>query len=540
MSGTPQDKTSESIAKATSLADSLAADKAARLLADLPADSDPQGKVAPIRRALVERLNRLRPQRSRRLFTSLVEDLLVGETLGADDHTHVSYAFSRADLGGIWMALARLAFPDLARETAQLLERLCATRLIDEAMAQPEGAAQRERVRQHTIEHLSRLLGDRAACEHFLELANALRDREHARSTPLGTPSLPLMSRALLADLYEALVAAPVLEPALARQFPRLKAAPNAEGMGALLVSGTNELARDLKAAGLPMGAAEALPLGTLNCLAAYDGVAAYLRRRGLSGDRRVGEALVARFANHMRSLALTLNVAAQAVRREEIPLAFDPAAQAKLTELADHLVAQIGAIRQAGLLDAPILLATMRDAVVDSIGNHTRAALDRITQRFSAALNQRNHAAIDDADVRLSASLITRLRAALIPTGLPVGPLTSWRERAVADLDFALHRATRLEDAEDNLADRFRHLERIEDLAQTLGRSITDDLQPTSRHTQAIIAARLASPEPLSPGGARMCAGFVATIRSEIAKVRYWRNPELVALSDLAATRGL
>jgi hypothetical protein len=541
MSGNTTDQPEDAIAKATSLADSLSPDKAAHLLAGLPQDGTAEGKVAPIRRALVDRLNRLRPQRARRLFTSLVEAMLVGETLGSEDQAHVAYAFSRADIGGIWQALARRAFPDLALEISQTLDRLCQNQLIDAAMAEPAAVAVRERLRLATIENLGRVLADRNLGEKFLEAANHLRDREHARIAPIDAGPLPPMGLGLLADFVEALMAAPILTPALARYLPRLKTTADSEIFGAALVAGTSEIDGALRAAGLPPGAAEALPLAALNRLSAYAGVAAYLRRRGERGNGRVGGALVAHFANHLRAFAQTLAVAAPIERREDLPLSLGNAVRTRLTSLTQHLEAEIGAIRRAGLADAPALMPVLRDAVMDTAAALARTAFERIAHRFSAALNHRHDGAIDDDDVRLVVTLVTRLRAALLPTGLPIGQFTTWRDRAVSDIEFAIHRATRLDgEADDDLAGRFAHLERIEDLAQAVGRSIAADLQPTSRHTQAIMAARLEDPTPLSPAGARMCAGFATAIRGEIAKVRYWRNPEMVALAERAAARGL
>lgn len=536
-----KDDSQDPIAKAATLADGLAPDKVVQLLADLPSQGQAEGRVAPIRRALVDRLNRLRPQRARRLFTSLVEPMLVGETLASEDHTHVPYAFSRADMGGIWQALARRAYPDLAQEAARLLDRLCETQLIDNAMAEPPAAAMRDRLRLATIEYLGQVLADRTLTEQFLEAANHLRDREHARTAPIGAGSLPPMGRTLLADVVEAMMGEPVLTPALTRHLPPLNATADAETAGAALIAATNEIAAALKAAGLPILSAEALPLTALNRLSAYGAVAAYLRRRGTAGDRRVGPALAAHFANHLHAFALTLGVAAPVERREDTPLSLNAGTRARLIALTEHLEAEIGAIRRAGLFDSPALLPLLREAVVDSAARLAKSAFERMAHRYSAALNHRHDQAIDDDDVRLIATLLARLRAALLPTGLPIGQFTAWRDRARSDIEFAVHRATRLEgEGDENLGDRFRHLERIEDLAQAIGRSIAADLQPTSRHTQAIIAARLDDPTALSPAGARMCAGFVANIRSEIAKVRYWRNPEMVALSERAAARGL
>lgn len=525
------------IARAAALVASLPGDKAARLLADLAKEISTKGeKTAPLRHALIEQANRMRPQRARRLFTSLIHPLLTDDVEGGTPAATLPLCISRADIGGIWGALSRAVFPDLAAEATALMDRLCADCLVDEALAHPEAGAMRERLRQATLARLTQLAADRTGAENFCTLATLIRDKQVVQrgreATPIGPHHLGELSEVLTAHALWA----PALDAFLASTPRHTDKAQTA----LLLSQATTDLAKALVAANLPSSTAEVLPIALLNRRGAFSTVAAAVAHRGAAKSPRVADAIAAALAVGLQVYGRLCGRFIAVTKREEFPLTIAEDDKRLLAESLDIIEDIVEAVRTAALVDVPRLFPVLRDianTLMDALGHGT---LQRVALRFSAALVNRSQPTSDAADVAFIVGQLNRLRIMLRPTGLPIIALGKWRDQIGADVEFAVQKATRIEDEEEPLTERFRHLERIERLAEIIGASIGPLLQPSSRHTQLIVTARLDDPQPFGDVAHRLCAGYAVAVRGEIAKVRYWRNPEMVALAERAAARGL
>ncbi|MDD3444947.1 MAG: hypothetical protein PHS60_06025 [Zavarzinia sp.] len=530
------DDKKDPIAKAKELATALPPEKLARLLAELPAAGGPdEDRVAPIRTVLVDRLNTLRPQRARRLFTSLLHSHLADDPEFVEPPLRAPLLFRRTDIGAIWATLARTIFPEKVAEATQLLERLCVDRLVDEAIELPEARDMREELRLLTITRLGQILREHHHAEAFCTLANGLRDRLNADRTRFMTPIGP----GQLADLIAILSAWPVLAPATAAILRATPPHADPQEAGTALVEATIALRHALATAGLPADSAEALPIALLNRREVYDVLATYIAERNAGNTPRVAEALVARLGETLHGFAFWLSRLIPETRKEEAPIVIDDDNRDHLGNLMNRTDEMIAACRHAGLFDAATVQPMLLGLANDLMNHLVHGPLARSGRRFAAAVVSRANYTSDIHDVRHVVGLLIRLRHVLRPTGLPIQALNRWRDQLVADIEYAVHRATRLEDAEESPLERFQHLERIERLAEIIGSTISPILQPTSRHTQVIFAARLAEPGPLSETARRLCANYAAVIRDEIAKVRYWRNPDMVEFADLAASRG-
>ncbi|MFA5122124.1 hypothetical protein [Zavarzinia sp.] len=530
-------KDQASIARAQAIVHSLPPEKAAKLLSELPTGGRQEEAVAPIRSALVERLNQLRPQRARRLFTSLLQPFLIDDMADDDPPFRIPFAFHRTDIGAIWAAMARSVFPDKAAEATQLMDELCRDQLVDDALTLPEARAMREKLRQAAHARLSTFLTDRSANDAFVTLANALRDRlspqDRHGAVPIGWP--------LIQELVEVLGAYPLVTPVVSDFLAQTPPHADSEATARSLIDATIALGRQLGAAGLQARTAEILPAALLIGRGAYGAVARYLSERGFASAPRVAQGLAAEMADRLSALARDFQTLLPETRRDDGPLAVDPDAVDRLQSRMHRLEEIILAVRHSGLLDSRELQPVLRDVVNDAVARLEHGPLGRLTRRFAAALASRGHAVGDSADIRRLTTLLVRLRAALRPTDLPIFALNRWRDQLLAEVEGATQRAARIEAEEDAaLSERFAHLERIETLAEVAGATIVPMLQPSSRHTQLVVAARLSDPRPFSPVAQRLCAGFAATVRGEIAKVRYWRNPDMLSIDALAAARGI
>ncbi|MCW0180944.1 MAG: hypothetical protein OJI70_04160 [Zavarzinia sp.] len=536
----PDDKSwpaDDPISRAAALAASLPADQAARLLADLSAGMAAKGeRTAPLRQALIEQANRQRPQRARRLFTSLVHPLLTDDPEDIDSPLPMPLCFRRADMGGIWGALARSAFPDLARDAANLMDSLCAECLVDEAIERPEAQAMRDRLRLAAIAKLNQLAADRSTSEAFCTLANMIREKQYGLRTrhmaPIGIQHL--------SDLVEVLTAQPLWAPAVATLLRVTPPHADPLASGEALIRATSDLSQTLLANNLPSGTADILAIALINRRGAFGAVAVMLAQRGAGKVLRVGEAVVATLSAHFQIHVAVMTQGATNTRHEDFPITLSDDVKYRLANNLNMIDEIVAAVRESGLADVPRLFPMLRDATNNLMAELVRSPLQRSSLRLSAALFNRSQVTSDTTDVMFLISQLVRLRALLRPTGLPIIALNKWRDQIVADIEFAVQKATRLEDGEEPLPDRFRHLERIERLAEAMGNTIVPILQPTSRHTQLIITSRLDEPGPLDGLALRLCSGYVNTVRAEIAKVRYWRNPDMVALAEKATSRGL
>lgn len=518
------------------LAERLSAPAARDLLRSLMGTGGTE-RIRQLQHMLIGRLNGRRPQRARRLFTSLVDPFLVDDpVLLASSQP---YAFHRADLAGLWHGLARLAFPGEAVETARLLDRLCAERLVDDALAQPDALAARERLRLAAIAELDKVLHEPAEAERFLALVEPARRREFDRDGGLGEALAPLARNHLL-QFRAALVAAPIL----VRDLPALLAAVPVDAPAVVaaeaISDGHRRLGSALRGAGLPAEAAHALPLTLINRRRLYAAVGAWLARVG-PDSRPVGEALIAHAGAVATVMASGLAAVGRQARWTERPIFIAASDRTRLDGLVERLAAAIAGIRLAGLADRLDERIQLAEAVGEPLRLMAETMLSGLALRLSTCLLHRFDPAADQDAVIWLCRQVVRVETILVPLGLPTNAYAGFRHQSAADADFAAHRVTRLaaETAAEH-AERFSHLVRIEQLANAVGTSVVGSLSATSRNAQQVIAVRLADPRPLDGPEQALVAGFVACVRAEIAKVKYWRNPELVELSERAAERGL
>ena len=96
------------------------------LIAELPTTGSSGERAESARKTLIEQLNRPRPNRARRLFTSLVEPLLTDDPvlLEGGGSESVPGLIQRADLAGHWAALLTGSFARLAYEVQARLDQL--------------------------------------------------------------------------------------------------------------------------------------------------------------------------------------------------------------------------------------------------------------------------------------------------------------------------------------------------------------------------------------------------------------------------------
>lgn len=458
-----------------------------------------------------------------RLFASLFEAFLVAEPERPGGPPRLPLALYAADIGAIWAALARLLFGD---------------QRADSQLHPGDSATRREELRQLAVARLTPLAYDRAQLEQFCALAQGFRDRLF----PEPSRALPPLGPAVVADALDILVHWPHTTPMIAEALAG--PLPDAGRLG----EATRRLGRQLSASGLSSLGADHLPLALLHRREALELIAEDLQVRGIAQARRPAEALAGHMGHALHDFASLSHRLLPPTRRPETAILLDAEWRPRLPLLLERLETLIQLNRRAGIFDADSLHARLLETVNGPLSLLAQGPLVRSNKRLAAALMQRDGFPADWAEVAEITGLMHRLRLALRPTGLPIHALHKWHLQIEADLDAALHQATRLgEDGREvaeaepgELAARFEHLLRVETLAGLVGTSIAALLPPAGRNTQMIMAARLERPDNLSGPALHLCATYVASVRAEIGRVRYWRSPEMVALAELAERRGL
>lgn len=100
-------------------------------------DSEPTDRVQLVRQYVIEYLNRQRTNRARRLFTNLFEAFLIDDDVLYHGGVAVPGMLQRVDVGALWEALSRDAFPLLAVEAQETLDEMARGEVIDRILRSP-------------------------------------------------------------------------------------------------------------------------------------------------------------------------------------------------------------------------------------------------------------------------------------------------------------------------------------------------------------------------------------------------------------------
>ena len=192
-------------------------------------DSEPTDRVQLVRQYVIEYLNRQRTNRARRLFTNLFEAFLIDDDVLYHAGLSIPGMLQRVDVGALWEALSRDAFPLLAVEAQETLDEMARGDVIDRILRSPVAMVMKERMRVAAVKHLDAVLANRKSVDELLAALSRNRPRrtrlmsgflEKTPAIDIGT--LRLMHLVLANAEGAVKPVAERLEPALDREHASL------------------------------------------------------------------------------------------------------------------------------------------------------------------------------------------------------------------------------------------------------------------------------------------------------------------------------
>lgn len=506
----------------------------------------PNGERARhLRDALVDHFNRLRPMKARRLFTSLFEPFLVDDPILYRSPESVPALIQRVDMGGIWTALTRYAFPGLAAEVQSRLDAMAREAMLDAVLASPDAMVMRELMRKEALDFLYTMVGDRKLTDRFLALANEeahhdarLRTQYLGRKAPIDSDLLGFV-RALL-EHNEVLV--PLTER-MRRDIEDMQSAGDPRSaevdcQSALMVGFVRRV-RDL---GLPFRDQSQVlawfaPLYGLNVKRRYDVFLRHVREHGGPAVRESHPLL--------RALLCHFNAACTTIRevvdgmfgdmdiQDGGVLSAPAPTRALLHEAVERFDRALTALSGTGFLASRSTGPALRAELAAVSRELTGTVMPALAARLQAAMNARHAPVPDHEDIVWLLELVWRWGRYLGNAGYANPELKSLRLYAVETGRLAFIQAMKAE-PQEKPAHRMAHMLRIRRLMAAMGETVDGWISPVSQGLHRVVFRYLEDVEKIADDEWAVIDAFVASVRSELSRSRNWQSADFVDILRL------
>ena len=503
-----------------------------------------------LRDALVDHFNRLRPMKARRLFTSLFEPFLVDDPILYRSPESVPALIQRVDMGGIWAALTRYAFPGLAAEVQSRLDAMAREAMLDAVLASPDAMVMRELMRREALDFLYTMAGDRKLTDRFLALANEeahhdarLRTQYLGRKAPIDGDLLGFV-RALL-EHNEVLV--PLTER-MRRDIEEMQGAGDPRSaevdcQSALMVGFVRRV-RDL---GLPFRDQSQLlawfaPLYGLNVKRRYDVFLRHVREHGGPAVRE-SHPLLRALLCHFNAACTTIREVVDGmfgdmeIRNGEIQdggvLSAPAPTRALLHEAVERFDRALTALSGTGFLASRSTGPALRAELVAVSRELTGTVMPALAARLQAAMNARHAPVPDHEDIVWLLELVWRWGRYLGNAGYANPELKSLRLYAVETGRLAFIQAMKAE-PQEKPAHRMAHMLRIRRLMAAMGETVDGWISPVSQGLHRVVFRYLEDVDEIADDEWAVIDAFVASVRSELSRSRNWQSADFVDILRL------
>ncbi|WP_042443250.1 hypothetical protein [Azospirillum sp. B510] len=507
-----------------------------------------------LREALVDHFNRLRPMKARRLFTSLFEPFLVDDPILYRSGDSVPALVQRVDMGGIWTALTRYAFPGLAAEVQSRLDALSREAMLDAVLTCPDAMVMRELMRKEALDFLYAMAGDRKLTDRFLALANEeahhdarLRTQYLGRKAPIDSDLLGFV-RALLEHNA-------VLVPLTERMRhdidemrrgetqdasdPRSAAYSAEVDCQSALMVGFVRRVRDL---GLPFRDQSQLlawfaPLYGLNVKRRYDVFLRHVREHGGPAVREshpLPRALLCHFTAACTTIREVVDGMFGDMEIQDGGVLSAPVpTRALLGEAVDRFDRALTALSGIGFLASRTTGPALRTELNAVSRELTGTVMPALAARLQAAMNARHAPVPDHEDIVWLLELVWRWGRYLGSAGYANPELRSLRLYAVETGRLAFIQAMKAE-PQETPGHRMAHLLRIRRLMAAMGETVDGWISPVSQGLQRVVHSYLEEVETIAEDEWAVIDAFVASVRSELSRSRNWQSADFVDLLRL------
>ncbi|HYF86022.1 hypothetical protein [Azospirillum sp.] len=506
----------------------------------------PNGERARhLRDALVEHFNRLRPMKARRLFTSLFEPFLVDDPILYRAPESVPALIQRVDMGGIWAALARYAFPGLAAEVQSRLDAMAREAMLDAVLSSPDAMVMRELMRREALDFLYAMAGDRKLTDRFLALANdearhdaGLRTQYLGRKAPIDGDLLGFV-RALL-EHNEVLV--PLTER-MRRDIEEMQGAGDPRSaevdcQSALMVGFVRRV-RDL---GLPFRDQSQVlawfaPLYGLNVKRRYDVFLRHVREHGGPAVRE-SHPLLRALLCHFQAACTTIREVVDGMFGDmEIQdggvLSAPAPTRTLLGEAVERFDRALTALSGTGFLASRSTGPALRAELAAVSRDLTGTVMPALAARLQAAMNARHAPVPDHEDIVWLLELVWRWGRTLGNAGYANPELKSLRLYAVETGRLAFLQAMKAEPHEKP-AHRMAHMLRIRRLMAAMGETVDGWISPVSQGLHRVVHSYLEAAGEITDDEWSVIDAFVGSVRSELSRSRNWQSADFVDILRL------
>ncbi|KAA0592033.1 hypothetical protein J2848_003771 [Azospirillum lipoferum] len=503
-----------------------------------------------LRDALVDHFNRLRPMKARRLFTSLFEPFLVDDPILYRSPESVPALVQRVDMGGIWAALARHAFPGLAAEVQSRLDTMAREAMLDAVLASPDAMVMRELMRKEALDFLYAMAGDRKLTDRFLALANdealhdaRLRTQYLGRKAPIDGDLLGFV-RALLEHNA-------VLVPLTERMRRDIEELRMGEMQGAsdprsaevdcqsALMVGFVRRVRDL---GLPFRDQSQLlawfaPLYGLNVKRRYDVFLRHVREHGGPAVRE-SHPLLRALLCHFHAACTTIREVVDGMFgdmdiQDGGVLSAPVPTRALLHEAVERFDRALTALAGTGFLASRSTGPALRAELAAVSRELTGTVMPALAARLQAAMNARHAPVPDHEDIVWLLELVWRWGRYLGAAGYANPELKSLRLYAVETGRLAFLHAMKAE-PQEKPAHRMAHMLRIRRLMVAMGETVDGWISPVSQGLHRVVHSYLEADGEIAADEWAVIDAFVASVRRELSRSRNWQSADFVDILRL------
>ncbi len=510
-------------------------------------------RAQTLRDALVEQFNKLRPFKARRLFTGLFEPLLVDDPILYRTRDPIPGLIQRVDMGGLWHALSRFAFPDTAMRVQERLDAMSQEDLLDRVLVSPDALAMRAIMRDEAVHFLAHALKTRRTAEEFLILANREALRDARQRSPHLTWKAPI-DVTQLAFVRAVLEENEAILPMMERMRQDLSDTPaggdgtaaEVDGQAAIVVGFMRGMRMACPNRDIDDPVVWLPPLLALNVKRRYDVVLRYVREYGgpaVSDSHPLHQALFGHFSASCSAMtdlirAVFGEMGAQGGGMDGHALSLSRPVRETLDEARRRFDQSLNALNAGGLMATRLIGPRVRGLLGEVTRLLTSTVLPLVVERTRTAAAARNAPAPDHDDVVWLLEFVWAWGATLGSVGYASPEITAARGRIVEDAGVAFIQATKAEEEDEALPARMQHIVRINRLLCALGTDVTPWVSAVSQGLQRVVRHYLEGPAEITPEARFVIDRLIAAVRTELGRSRHWQSADLVALLRLYEAR--
>jgi hypothetical protein len=506
-------------------------------------------RAQALRDALVEQFNKLRPFKARRLFTGLFEPLLIDDAILYRARDPIPGLLQRVDMGGMWHALTRFAFPETAMRVQERLDMMSQEELLDRVLVSADAMVMRSLMRDEAVRFLTQALKTRRTAEEFLIVANREALRDARQRSPHLTHKAPI-DVTQLAFVRSVLEENEAVLPLMEQMRQDLSDTPSSGDSAAAEVDGQAAIVvgfmRGMRTACPNRGIEDPVtwlpPLLVLNVKRRYDVVLRYVREYGgpaVSDSHPLHQAVF----GHFSACCSAINDLIRAVFGEMSVsdghvLSLSRPVRETLDEARRRFDQSLTAMSAGGLMATRLIGPRVRAL----LGEVTRllivTVLPVVVERTHAAAVARNAPAPDHDEVVWLLEFVWAWGATLSGVGYASPEIATAKTRIVEDAGLAFIQATKAEDDDETLPARMQHIIRINRLLGALGADLAPWVSAMSQGLQRVVRHYLEGAAEISPEAQFVIDCLIGAIRVELGRSRHWQSADLVGLLRLYEAR--